>query len=621
MKMPQPPTATARRRASAGVRSCFLRRLLTTSWLCWVGVFTLPLHAQVPPQVSPEAAAQMIMRPQTPVDNSQPANLVATAEFDPPAVRPGEKTTYRVTINATQNSIRWPDEIALPAGLSLGPSARGQLTQPDGTPFRPLTEFIYEVTPAAAGRLVITNFSVPVGRQAVEIPAATLDVAETNAAAPAARKITLEVSATNLFFGQPFRVRVIYPATAGSQLEGLRDVQFNGGGFLTDKLSVRQAIEPVGRGDKLVPAFTYETTATPLAAGPQTMSAQGFSVPPFSAGPMTITARTGPVMLGGAASGRPIFLVSDAVQLNVRPLPEEAAPAGFTGALGKFLADKPQLSTNRVRIGEPLHLRYGFHGEGDLTRFVPPATPHSRDWQIIADPAPAMGFTLIPQTDEATNTPAIPFSAFDPELASYVDLTIPPLPVTMIGDGLPVQLPVLDDEGKTAAPLKLSGLAPVPGKTAANLRPLQLRGGFVIVQLLPVMGFVALWQWDRRRRFLEAHPEIVRRRQARRALRRERRRLQTAAAAGEAAAFVAHAAEAMRVAVAPHFPADPHALVCGDVLAQLNEAERNGRAAETVRIVFAAADARFALAPETQADLLALPAAVEAVLLTLEEKL
>ena len=60
--------------------------------------------------------------------------------------------------------------------------------------------------------------------------------------------------------------------------------------------------------------------------------------------------------------------------------------------------------------------------------------PRSRDWQIIADHPPATGFTLIPLTDEARETPAIPFSYFDPATAKYVDLTIPPLPVTVVGD-------------------------------------------------------------------------------------------------------------------------------------------------------------------------------------------
>ena len=97
------------------------------------------LRAQPSPQISAEAAAQMIMRPQPAVDNSQLENISAQAEFDPPAVRPGKKTLYRVSINATENSILWPDEIPLPPELRPGPAVRGQLTQPDGVPFHPLT--------------------------------------------------------------------------------------------------------------------------------------------------------------------------------------------------------------------------------------------------------------------------------------------------------------------------------------------------------------------------------------------------------------------------------------------------------------------------------------------------
>ena len=573
------------------------------------------LRGQVPPPISPNVAAQIVMMPQPKVDTSQLETVSATAEFDPPTVRHGEKTFYRVTVNATQNSIVWPDEIAAPPELHFGTATRGQLMQPDGVRFQPLTEFIYEVTGATAGRFTVSNFVISVGGRSVEVPATSIDVA-TEAVTQTAQELSLEVSPTNLFFGQPFRVRIILPATPENQVEALRDVQFNGSGFLTDKLATRQSIETVNCDGQLKPAVIYETVATPLAAGSLTLSAQAFTASVLSV-PISIHAQI-------TISSTPIknvLLLSEPLKLNVRPLPNADERAGFTGTMGKFFADSPQLSTNRLRVGEPAHLKIVFHGEGDLTRFVPPASPRARDWQIIADNPPATGFTLIPLTDETHATPLIPFSYFDPALEKYIDLTIPALPVTVVGEGLPVQLPMFGDENKSTAPLKLSDLAPTPGKTAASLKPPQLRGRIIAAQLLPAIGFLALWQWDRRRRFLAAHPEIVRRQKAKRALRREKIKLQNAFAAGDAEKFARHAADGMRIVVAPNYPANPQALVCADVLAQIDTTEQNGRARETVRKIFAAADAQFSLAPQSQSDLLKLKPEVEAVLLKLEAKL
>ncbi|HEY2328564.1 MAG TPA: hypothetical protein VGI63_01985 [Verrucomicrobiae bacterium] len=575
------------------------------------------LRAQVSPQLPPGMAAQLMVQ-QPAVEVLLPATISAAAEFDPPVVRAGEKTFYRVKVGAPENSIEWPDEIYAPPELAFGAAVRGQLMQPDGVKFNPLTAFVYEVTAPAAGKFTVSNFVVQARGQRVEIPEANLEVLGKNSApTAAARELGLEVSETNLFFGQPFRVRVLLPAALGNQIEALRDVQFNGGGFLTDKLATRQSVETVNLGGELKPAFVYETVGTPMAAGPLKFSAQAFTAGREFSGPISIS---GQVTL---PDGPPkyVLLVSEPLKLNVRPLPAGGELPGFTGAMGKFLADKPQLSTNRLRVGEPVHLKIAFHGAGNLTRFVPPEPPRPRAWQIIADKPPSAGFTLIPLTDEANATPAIPFCSFDPLTGKFIDLTIPPLPVTVTGESLPTQLAMSDEPEKNAAPVKLGNLAASPGKTVASLRPLQLRGWFVGVQLLPVISFILLRQWDRRRRFLEAHPEIVRRRRARRDLRREKIKLQKAAAAGDAAAFGQHAVDALKIACAPHFPAHPQALVGGDVLEQLDAAARNGGAGETVRKIFAAADAQFASVPQTRADLLALQSSMEAVLQTLEEKL
>ena len=572
------------------------------------------LRAQMPPQMAPGGLIQLQVA-QAPVDVTSP--VTASAVFDPAAVRVGEKTFYRVKVEATESSIQWPEEISAPGELKFGAKARGQITQFLGNNFRVLTSFIYEVRPAAAGHFTITNFTVNAFGQQVEVPAASLDVVTENTNSAPARQLVLETSATNIFLGQPFHTRVLLPTGPANEIEALREIQLNGEGLMTDKTAMRQSIEVVNVGGQLKSSFICDMTVTPIATGALIFSAQGFTAGREFSGPISIRGQV--TIPGGPA--KYVLLVSEPVAINVRPLPAENNVSGFTGAIGKFFSDPPQLSTNRLRVGEPAHLKLNFHGVGDLTRFVLPAPPRSRDWQIIADNPPATGFTLIPLTDEAHATPVIPFSCFDPSAAKYVDLTIPPLPVTVVGEGLPMQRPASEAETISDVPAKLSDLAPALGKIMASLKPLQLHGWFVVLQLVPVMGFLALWRWDRRRRFLEAHPEIVRRRHARRALRREKVKLQNAVEAGNAGKFAHCAADAMRIAVAPHFPAHPQALVCGDVLAQLDIADQNSHAGKTVREIFAAADARFALAPQTQADLLALKSDVEAVLRELEEKL
>ncbi len=573
------------------------------------------LQAQAPQQLPPGGLIQLQV-PQPAVDVSAP--VTATAAFDPPVVRPGGKAFYRVTVSATESSIQWPDDVAAPQGLKFGPGAHGQLAQVSGNRFLPLTSFVYETQTSSAGRFVVTNFTVDVYGKLVNIPAAVLDVVPGFPDAQPARQLVLDTTATNVFLGEPFRVRVMLPAGPGNAIEALREIQINGDGLMTDKTAMSNSIEPVDLGGQLRTTFVCNMVVTPIAAGRLKYSAQGFTAGREFNGAITIR---GQVVLSG---GPPqyILLVSDPVEINVRPLPSEGELPGFTGAIGKFQCDPPQLSTNRLRVGEPAHLKVVFHPVGDLTRLVPPEAPRLPDWQIIPDKAPGTGYTLIPQTDAVTNTPAIPFSYFDPATARYMDLTIPSLPVTVVGESMPVQLAQHDSETEPAAPSRLSRLATAPGKTVGSLKPLQQRGWFVCVQLAPVFGFLALQQWDRRRRFLEAHPEIVRRRKARRALRREKGKLQKAVAAGDAAAFVVHAANAMKISCAPHFPAHPRALVCADVLAQLDGTDQAGRAREAVRKIFAAADARFATTAQIQTDgLLALNSDVDEALKKLEEKL
>jgi hypothetical protein len=586
--------------------------------------FALMLMLLWPPlllaQVSPHFPAQVLPQLQVPqplVDVSSP--VTATAAFDPPVARVGEAVFYRVSLDAAEASIQRPGEIPAPPGLRFTLEAHGQLTQDFMRRFRPLTSFLYKAQATATGYFTVPAFVVKVHGQSVTVPAASLDV-DNNVSGPPAQQLVLEVSDTNAFIGQPLRARVLLPASPSNTIEALQEVQLNGDGFMSDRTTMRQAIKMAEYAGQTGPAFIYEITLTPIMTGTLRISAQAFTAGREFTGPITISAH---VMIPGEVPQYDL-LISEPVQINVRPLPIAGQLPGFTGSMGKFALGTPRLSNNRVQVGEPVRLIVPVRHYGELDHLVPPTLPLVKGWEIIPDnsvEASHFSYTLIPLTDKVRGTPTLPYSYFDPATANYVDLTIPSLPMTVMEQGLPAELSATEAGGTSNSPLKLSSLSPTPDNITIGLKPPQLRGWLVGFQVVPVLGMLGLWQWDRRRRFLEAHPDIVRRRKARRALGREKRWLREAANRGDATAFIRHAANAMQIACAPHYAAHPQALICAEVLERLSDVERDGPAGETVQKIFAAADARFASAPQPQGDWLSLQADVNAVLLKLEEQL
>ncbi|HLH55113.1 MAG TPA: hypothetical protein VKY92_16015, partial [Verrucomicrobiae bacterium] len=299
----------------------------------------------------------------------------------------------------------------------------------------------------------------------------------------------------------------------------------------------------------------------------------------------------------------------------------------------------PELSTNIVEAGQPVKLRIRVRGEGNLSRLVPPPPPPQRDWQVfqaVSDNTPpqivqaqasiAFEYTMIPLSENVRSTPALPFCVFNPERGAYEDLSIPPVALSVLPGKVSaadlqtiLQARALDREVEKEP--VLSGLASAPGMPG-NLLPLQNRAWFPLLHLLPASALIGLWLWERRRRFCEQNPGIVLRRRALRALRRERRSLEKAARVKDAAGFAAVAVNAMKVAVAPHYPAEPRALVGSDVMTILPETERSAPAGRTVSRLFTSSDAaRFGAEPLKSDQLLELKPEIERVLDQLEAKL
>jgi hypothetical protein len=616
--------------------------------------------------LQPEMSAQAPRDPFMSLMMSQPNIAIpavpsATAAFDPPVVRPGEESFLRVVVTALEASVEWPTNLAASPQLKIRPGAHGQLLQMTPATLEPRTAFNYRVRATSIGSFTVPEFIVKVDGKPVTVPSTRLEVVSApSPLAPRAEQVRLELPLTNLFVGQPVTARILLPGPPAGAVQGLGQPQLSGEGILVDLGGVRQRYEMAPRGGAMVANFIYETTLTPVKAGKLTVFAQGFMASSRFSGPIVVPGpETNSVVLPRYA-----LLESEPVELNVRPLPREGLLPGFTGAIGSLAAGLPKLATNVLRVGDPVKLTVIItnRGDGPLARLVAPPPPQAEDWEVFAasDFAPtqpiaptrpfvrlgpdgkpvltsaaqpvdlqgavAFNYTLIPLTEAARATPLIPFSYFDPKVGAYVDLTIPSIPVTVKPGVVPGDYSSLLQAGSAGdepeKELVLSDLAVSRGRTASSLVPPQKQAWFPLVQLAPALVFFGIWSWDRRRRYLEAHTDIVLRRRARRALRRQRHVMQRAARAADAPRFATAAVNAMRVACAPHYPAEPRALVGGDVLPLLSESERSGRGGEVVRRFFAVTDATlFGTAAPNTADLLPLEPDVERVLQELEQKL
>ncbi|HYG35409.1 MAG TPA: BatD family protein, partial [Clostridia bacterium] len=573
-----------------------------------------------------------LMLSQPRIDVESP--VAPTATFDPPVVRSGQPAVYRITLNALETSVIWPDELPFPAKLDVRRGGQGQILAMANLALQPRTTYNYRVRASSTGQYLVPEFTVTVYGKQVTIPAARLEVVPAPPPGiPPMQQLMLDFPTTNLFVGQSVRARILAAAS-----QGLGQVQMVGDGVVADPTSARQRIEMMasrvtGLGEQ---TLIYDISVTPIAAGNLSLFAQGYAI--------TRGYFAGVIMPGGTAApgSAPQYtlLDSEPVQLRVRPLPPDGRLPGFTGAVGSFSVDPPELSTNMLRVGEPVKLKVRVRGEGNVARLVAPPPPtRLSDWQVLPDSsdnipvqiAQAQGFTtfnytLVPLTEKVRDTPAIPFSAFDPHLSAYADLTFPSVPVLVRPGATNSDVqPILQANAQVFEPEKepvLSGLATTPGWTATTLVPVQRRFWFPLIQLAPAAVFLGLWGWDRRRRFNEQHPNVVLRRRARRALHRERRNLSKAFHAGDGSRFAASAVNAMRIACSPHYPAEARALVGCDVLAVLPEKERSGPAGEVIRRFFAVTDAaRYSTATAATAELLALEPELKRVLDQLEERL
>jgi hypothetical protein len=197
-----------------------------------------------------------------------------------------------------------------------------------------------------------------------------------------------------------------------------------------------------------------------------------------------------------------VTLKSEDQEIEVRPLPKEGRPAGFTGAVGDFKFDGVEIPAAWT-TGEPQQVRARLSGSGNFALMKAPELTPPDAWKsypgidefTAGDNASFSGakvfqFSAVPRKSGSRET-SLQFSYFDPAAGEYRTIVSPAHGITVTGDDLAEdQIP--EEPAPVTPPKKEGGLVAQRQEISdrASLVPLVSRPAFI--PLLGAGGSLAL---------------------------------------------------------------------------------------------------------------------------------
>lgn len=143
---------------------------------------------------------------------------------------------------------------------------------------------------------------------------------------------------------------------------------------------------------------------------------------------------------------------SNALNLSVKPLPQENKPVNFNGAVGNFDI-QTSIDSSSIQLGNPIHYTVRFQGTGNLMainepeiefpKFIDVFDPESNE--VISKKSNYVNgkkefeYILVPQRPGQFRIPSLEFSYFDLQTESYVSVTSPYYDINVEGE-LPQQI-------------------------------------------------------------------------------------------------------------------------------------------------------------------------------------
>lgn len=295
-----------------------------------------------------------------------------------------------------------------------------------------------------------------------------------------------------------------------------------------------------------------------------------------------------------------IQIVSKEMNLQVLPLPVEARPADFQGAIGSFTL-QVQAQPVEVGPGDPITLTMTVEGTGNFELLKAPGLSEAEGWKSYQPSAkftpgaqPGQGSKVFEQAIIAKNSdkiaiPPVVFSFFNPESGTYQ--TVQSAPIALHGQDQNPEgqsNPLLSHghdseagrqqpeameshkEPETAA-LHLGPLRVQLGALQPQINPLFTRLSFQIVVLLSVLLLVALTLLKIRVNLRTANPALSRQQEMTRLLELRLQEMKQTREQGDVHHFLAACRKAMQEQLGLLWRTEPEAITLADLRQHLAE--------------------------------------------------
>lgn len=511
------------------------------------------------------------------------AQISVSAHFEPALIHADEHSMYVLQINGAQGGISG-DMPELQGLKVIGPQQTGNSVSIINGVTSMQRSIRIPMGADAAGDYSVPAFEIEVSGQRLSVPQARLqvlpvdEVARTAAAASSPVKLQMQLPQGPYYVGQAIPVTLSLNSDPQVSLSGgsapvksgtsnymlspfseLGSRRTEAGGQIVNQYRMGAVVTPLTSGDM---SLGFEQTV--LAYIPPQLRADGrgrnnsaMANDPFA----QFFGRDS--MFDRMTNREELHLKTQSQALKIESLPAEGKPRDFSGAIGQFQIGRPALSHDEVKVGEPVTLSFSVEGSGNFDRIQPPPIPDGGgQWRSYTpqsqfepqDPVGYSGrktfeYTLIPRSEAVNATPQIDFSYFDPISGAYVDLPIPPLPISVTPGTDAVGARAVAATQPPASSTQAGDLLPLmqdSGQGSGSLNLLFRSPVFYSVQALPALALIGFILYRRHRLRLENDPRFARRHFARRRIRQALEKARAQVAAGDSHGFYQSAAAALQ---------------------------------------------------------------------------